>query len=62
MELERLAKAKHSAAMIAEYTSALMWESRHENFIMAATYSEFAQLAAALGYRVEKIKADEVAE
>ena len=53
---------KFKATMIAEYASALMWESKHDDFLTLRVYAEFTQLAAALGYRVEKIKADEVAE
>ena len=52
---------KYKAATIVEYASALMWESKHEAFLTQQLHENFIELAAALGYRVEKIKADEVA-
>ena len=60
MELDTSCKIKCRAATIAEYASALMWESKHDAFLTLSIHEEFTELAAALGYRVEKSEADEV--
>ena len=62
MDVGQSTTIKFKAAMITEYASALMWGSRDDDFLTLRVYAEFTQLAAVLGYRIEKIKADEVAE
>ena len=71
MELGKLGEAGYHAGQIHNRISAMTWRDKGhttrrrswlQDVVLGHIDWEFTQLAAALGYRVEKIKADEVAE
>jgi hypothetical protein len=60
-------KGRHQAQEIAQLMTAAYWSTvkdGHRNFLVKQVHVEFAKLAEALGYRVEKIteEADKPAE
>ena len=63
MDKIEMITAKLRATEVAAYAYAAYWaesKEREDYFILQINH-EFTELAAALGYRVEKIEADEVA-